>query len=348
MDLEAPQFVIGCDDLQHTVDWFTAHAGFRMMMLQPADDPSVAVLEGHGVSVRLDRSVASGENALRISVTKLPAESRLVAPNGTVVEFVLGEGPMFLSENRPKFVHDRARDATFGAGRAGMQYRDLIPDRQGGRYIASHIRIPEGGRVADYVHHHGIRFQMIFCHAGWADLVYEDQGPPFRFHAGDCVLQPPHIRHRVLETSDAFEVVEIGSPAAHDTFRDHDLELPTSTVDRERQFGDQRFVWHRSADASVSAWRFEGFSYVGFGIDRATEGLAEVGIVRAESGAVLPHHLPDHEFLFWFVRSGSATLHRNDEIHSLVARDGVTLAPQETCALTAISDDFEVLEVRVG
>jgi uncharacterized protein YjlB len=38
------------------------------------------------------------------------------------------------------------------------------------------------------------------------------QGDPFCFHAGDCVLQPPEIRHRVLETSAAFEVVEIGCP----------------------------------------------------------------------------------------------------------------------------------------
>lgn len=347
MDLEAPQFVIGCDELEPTVDWFTSNAGFRMVMLQPADDPSVAVLEGHGVSVRLDRSLPSGASGLRIAVMEIPAESRLVAPNGTVVEFIRGDAPMLLGENRPEFVHDRALDAVFGAGRAGMQYRDLIPERQGGRYIASHIRIPDGGPVLDYVHHHQIRFQMIFCHAGWADLVYEDQGPSFRFEAGDCVLQPPHIRHRVLETSDAFEVVEIGSPAAHETYRDHDLELPTTTIDRNRDFGGQRFVWHRGAAATASPWRFDGFSYVNFGIDGATSGLAEVGIVRAESGAELPRHLPDHEFLFWFVRSGSATLHRNDETHSLVARDGVTLAPHESHALTDVSDDFEVLEVRV-
>ena len=84
-------------------------------------------------------------------------------------------------------------------GRAGMIYRDLLPDRQGGRFIASHITIPDGGPVPDYVHHHDVRFQVIHCVRGWVDVVYEDQGPPFRMHAGDTVLQPPHIRHRVLE-----------------------------------------------------------------------------------------------------------------------------------------------------
>jgi hypothetical protein len=60
-----------------------------------------------------------------------------------------------------------------------MHYRDLLPSRQGGRFIASHIRIPDGGPVADDVHHHDVRFQLIHCVAGWVRLVYEDQGEPF-------------------------------------------------------------------------------------------------------------------------------------------------------------------------
>ena len=59
-----------------------------------------------------------------------------------------------------------------------MRYRDLIPDRLGGRFIASHILIPEGGPVADYVHFHHIRFQMIYCYRGWVKVAYEDQGEP--------------------------------------------------------------------------------------------------------------------------------------------------------------------------
>jgi quercetin dioxygenase-like cupin family protein len=345
--MTASQFVIGCEDLEDTIDWFTT-VGFRLVMLRPADDPSVALVNGHGLTIRLDRSLPPGANGLRIEVSELPDETTVVAPNGTVIEFVLRDTSLHVPDNDPVFVHHRSFDAAFGSGRAGMQYRDLIPERQGGRYIASHISIPNGGPVPDYVHHHQIRFQMIFCHSGWADLVYEDQGPSFRFEAGDCVLQPPHIRHRVLETSDEFEVVEIGSPAVHDTFRDHDLVLPTESVDPERDFEGQRFVWHRASHAIVTPWRFGGFGHVGFGIDAATDGLADVGLVRAEPGAALPHHVPDHEFLFWFIRAGRATLHRNDETHPLVERDAVTFVPNETYALTEISDDFEILEVRVA
>ena len=44
-----------------------------------------------------------------------------------------------------------------------MQYRDLIPGRLGGPYIASQLRIPNGGPVPDYVHHHHIIFQLIIA-----------------------------------------------------------------------------------------------------------------------------------------------------------------------------------------
>ena len=92
-----------------------------------------------------------------------------------------------------------------------MRYRDLVPDRQGGRFIASHIRIDAAGEVPDYVHYHRVHFQFLYCRRGRVRVVYEDQGPPFDFVAGDCILQPPGIRHRVLECSAGLEVVEVSS-----------------------------------------------------------------------------------------------------------------------------------------
>ncbi|MEZ5219360.1 MAG: hypothetical protein R2715_22875 [Ilumatobacteraceae bacterium] len=92
-------------------------------------------------------------------------------------------------------------------GRAGMRYRDLLPGRWNGRVIASHIAIPGGGPVPDYVHHHDVRFQIIHCRTGWVRLVYEGQGEPFVLRAGDTVLQPRTFdigcsrRHRTSESS---------------------------------------------------------------------------------------------------------------------------------------------------
>ena len=166
-----------------------------------------------------------------------------------------------------------------------MRYRDLVPGRLGGRYIASHIQIPDGGEVPDYVHFHDVVFQMIFCAAGWVRLVYEDQGPPFVLHAGDCVLQPPLIRHRVLEASPGLEVVEIGCPAEHLTRREHDLDLPTATVDPDRDFGGQRFVRHAAAGAPTGPWRGGTLECRDTGIGAATGDLAQVVIAGRPSGA---------------------------------------------------------------
>lgn len=342
--MSSAEFVLPGGDLEPTIAWFE-EIGFRMTLITPADAPSVAVLEGHGATIRLDTSVPAGPAALRLPATDDVAPVQLTAPNGTAVEFVTIDPTLHVPSNVPEFVLNRVADADFGSGRAGMQYRDLVPDRHGGRYVASHINIPTGGPVADYVHHHDIRFQMIFCHAGWADLVYEDQGPPFRFEAGDCVLQPPHIRHQVLETSDRFEAVEIGSPAVHDTRRDHELMLPTTTQAPTRDFGGQRFVWHRAKDATTAApWRHEGFSFESFGIDTATDGLASVGLVAANEATTIDF-TPTDEFTLWFVRSGRLTLRRDGEAHELGPRDSVALAPNEPVEVDAKAAEF--LEVRV-
>jgi quercetin dioxygenase-like cupin family protein len=201
----------------------------------------------------------------------------------------------------------------WGRGRAGMQYRDLIPGRLGGRYIASHIRIQEGGPVPDYVHHHHVEFQMIYCLKGWVKVVYEDQGPPFVLEAGDCVLQPPHIRHRVLECSDNMEVIEVSSPAEHETLVEHDMELPTSEIDRDRDFVGQRFVHHQRGEATWLPGPYEGFEARDTGIGAATDGLATVQIIRPSAAARSTLLSNDVDLFFVFVLQGCATMQPHDE-----------------------------------
>jgi len=173
-----------------------------------------------------------------------------------------------------------AHDGVWQTGRAGMEYRDLLPSRRGGAVIASHIRIRNGGLVPDYVHYHEVEFQMIYCKSGWVKVVYEDQGDPFILQAGDCVLQPPTIRHRVLECSDGLEVVEVGCPAEHRTLVDHELELPNSTCNPNRLFAGQRFVRHQVAQALWEPWTVDGFESRDLGMAAATQGLADARVVR--------------------------------------------------------------------
>jgi quercetin dioxygenase-like cupin family protein len=243
----------------------------------------------------------------------------------------------------------------FGVGRAGMQYRDLLPDRWGGRFIASHIRIPDGGPIPDYVHFHRIRFQMIFCAKGWVDVVYEDQGEPFRLEAGDCVLQPPEIRHRVLASSPGLEVIEIGCPAEHDTFVEHDIALPTASVSPDRVFGGQRFVRHVAADAARHAWLIDGLQVRDTGIAAATGGLAGAEVIEAgavwrvgqDRGAVgaLTHH---GEFVLSVGIAGSAELVLDDRPPvRLGASEAVAFPPGTRWAWCDWSADFEMLQVTL-
>ncbi|MEZ5428195.1 MAG: cupin domain-containing protein [Pyrinomonadaceae bacterium] len=356
-NVESAELILGCADLDATIRFFTERLGFRLALIFPADDPSVAVVRGHGLRLRLERRGGedlSGNENIRLRLNCLMPEKigggerELIAPNGVRIELA-GVEPV-LPELRPSFVISRFSGASdWGTGRAGMRYRDLIPDRQGGRFIASHIHIPEAGPVPDYVHFHKIRFQMIYCYRGWARLVYEDQGEPFEFAAGDCVLQPPQIRHRVLESSADLEVIEIASPAEHETFAEHEMDLPTGDLRPERDFGGQRFVRHIAASADVwRDWRLAGFECLETGIGSATGGLAGVRTVRpaGDSGPVFCRH--EAEFVFFFILRGRVSLWREGgKADGLGPGDALVIPSGLEYAFAECSEKLEMLEVAL-
>ena len=300
-----------CDDLDAALDYFTDELGFRVLTIFPADSPRVATISADGIHATIERST------------------------GDDVKPDLPPSLVITSNDENEFVN----------GRAGMQYRDLIPGRYDGRFIASHIRIPAGGPVNDYVHHHDIHFQMIFCVNGWVRVAYEDQGEPMLMSAGDCFLQPPHIRHRVLESSDAMEVVEITCPAEHETAVDHEMTLPTGNVDANRKFGGQSFVFFES---SKTPWQrgAPGFESTDTGIASASGNVASAVVARAtEAGAsfALTH---DAELRFVYVLDGSARLAAGDSTE-LVAGHSCAIPPGEIATLENVSEGFEFLDVSV-
>ncbi len=340
-----------CTDLGEAVAALLS-LGFRVDRISPADEPIEADLSGHGARFRL-RRVDSGQ-LVEASIYLGFLGSRPSAPDGWPPNWslVLHDADRPLEQPRmvPELVVSRASNAVFGAGRAGMLYRDLIPSRHGGRFIASHIHILDGGPVPDYVHYHRIRFQLIFCARGWARLVYEDQGEPFTMRAGDAVLQPPEIRHRVLESSDHLEVVEIGCPAEHDTMVEHGFDLPTPIERPDRDFDGQRFVWHQAATADYGPWDHDGFEARNSGIDIATGGLADVRVARSvrdapDHPALLAH---DREFRFHFVLEGHTIMHRAEaEPLVLVRGDSVSIPAGVTYGFEPTSG-LELLDVCVG
>lgn len=286
-------------------------AGARLDVIWPADAPHSALLTHKGQRVRLT------------------ARPEAPPPGGPLPAF------------RLEAVLTRAGEAA-AEGRAGMLYRDLIPSRLGGRYIASHIRIDAGGPVADWVHYHRIALQLIVVRRGWVRVVYEDQGAPFVMEAGDMVLQPPGIRHRVLESSPGLEVVELSCPACHETFADHELALPNEAGDPGRTWDGQSFLHHSAADAPWTGWH--GGEAQETGLRAATCGLAEARIVRPGAAGTISVPAHDGELVFGFVLDGTARLgHRGD--HALGPADAFVIPPGEAWQLAGLSADFRLLHV---
>ena len=346
---DSAEVVVPCIELDPTLAFFTSELGFRIEMITPADNPNTAIISGYGLRLCL-RVGGSGKDVLLRLSSATRSPQFLQAPNGTQIEIISATSQVVLPPLQEALViSEFASDASWTVGRAGMRYRDLIPNRLGGAFIASHIHIPRGGPVPDYVHYHRISFQMIYCKSGWVRVVYEDQGEPFVMQAGDCVLQPPEIRHRVLESSDNLEVIEIGSPAEHETFAEHTITLPTSTLRPDRDFSGQRFVRHIASESPWLPWRYPGFEARNTGIDQATAGLASALTVRANKSASIHESNHQHQLMFMFVLSGSASLEVADrkQATKLNAGSSVTLPSLFDFNLEVTTDNTQILVVEL-
>ena len=346
---DSAEVVVPCIELDPTLAFFTSELGFRIEMITPADNPNTAIISGYGLRLCL-RVGGSGKDVLLRLSSATRSPQLLQAPNGTQIEIISATSQVVLPPLQEALViSEFASDASWTVGRAGMRYRDLIPNRLGGAFIASHIHIPRGGPVPDYVHYHRISFQMIYCKSGWVRVVYEDQGEPFVMQAGDCVLQPPEIRHRVLESSDNLEVIEIGSPAEHETFAEHTITLPTSTLRPDRDFSGQKFVRHIASESPWLPWRYPGFEARNTGIDQATAGLASALTVRANKSASIHESNHQHQLMFMFVLSGSASLEVADrkQATKLNAGSSVTLPSLFDFNLEVTTDNTQILVVEL-
>ncbi|WP_170329431.1 cupin domain-containing protein [Ruegeria arenilitoris] len=346
------EFRLPTQELRDDIPFFTKVLGMRMDMIYPADDPRIAVFSGHGLRLRIEKDAPEPPGTLRI-LTESPDEfaggqRSLVAPNGTRVEIDELNPPLVMPETVHSFVVRRLKDqAPWIIGRAGMHYRDLVPDRLGGSIIASHIRIPDGGPVPDMVHFHKVGFQLIFCIHGWVDVVYEDQGEKMRLTAGDCFIQPPEIRHRVLEASDNVQVIEIGVPAEHVTEIDHEMDLPTPHYRPEREWQGQRFVFNQSQGAEWGPFRLPGYICRDTTIAENTNSVAGVQVVRKGQGdPVWAAHYTDIHFTF--VMNGEVTLEgEGRDPFRLEQGDAFVIPPGMLTRLADPSDDVELLEVTL-
>ena len=340
------------EDLGQDLPFYTKTLGMRLDMIYPADNPEVAVLSGHGLRLRIQKGAEEAPGALRI-LTEEPdrfadGKRELTAPNGTRIEIDELNPPLVLPPTEHAFVVRRLADqAPWIIGRAGMAYRDLVPSRLGGAMIASHIRVPDGP-VPDMVHFHKVGFQLIFCIHGWVDVLYEDQGDVRRLHAGDCFIQPPRIRHRVVHAADGIEVIEIGVPAEHITEIDHEMTLPTPVARADREWDGQRFVHSLAKDGVFEPFRIPGFEARDTTINENTKGVASVMVARPAGKQESPWTRHNSDILFNFVMSGEMMLEGEDkDPYRLTAGDAFVIPPGMATRYANATEDLQLLEVNL-
>jgi hypothetical protein len=111
--------------------------------------------------------------------------------------------------------HCREEDFRIDGLRRYARYRDLgVKDATRGMALAHVIRFipPCDPEEVSKEHFHETDFQMIYVLKGWIKSSFEGQGT-HTMKAGDAWLQPPRIKHKVLDYSDDCEVLEIVMPA---------------------------------------------------------------------------------------------------------------------------------------
>ena len=114
------------------------------------------------------------------------------------------------------FMASHLKDALFKTGlRSYAAYRELGVENATGGAVQAHVIRLLGKcdpKVVSIPHFHGVQFQFLYMLKGWMIGEYEGAGR-VKMSAGSCWIQPPGIRHQVIDYSDGCEMIEIILPA---------------------------------------------------------------------------------------------------------------------------------------
>jgi Cupin domain len=114
--------------------------------------------------------------------------------------------------------HFREEDFRADGLRTYAKYRDLGMSKASNGLLQAHvIRLvpPCDPKVVSKRHYHDVDVQMIYVLKGWIKGEYDGQVVTMR--QGGAWLQPPKIKHTVLDYSDDCELLEIVLPAEFKT-----------------------------------------------------------------------------------------------------------------------------------
>ncbi|MFZ3360880.1 MAG: cupin domain-containing protein [Xanthobacteraceae bacterium] len=125
-----------------------------------------------------------------------------------------------IGPRKQTFVASHHSPTAFEQGlRRYAQYRDLgIAAATGGLARAHVIKMvpPCDPAEVSKRHYHDVEFQMVYVLKGWIKGEYDGEGV-VTMYEGSCWLQPPKIKHTVLDYSDDCELLEIILPADFET-----------------------------------------------------------------------------------------------------------------------------------
>ena len=111
--------------------------------------------------------------------------------------------------------HHREEDFKADGLRAYAKYRDLgVAEASQGVARAHVIRLigPCNPAEVSKLHFHDVDFQMVYVLKGWIKTEFDGEGSVV-MQSGSAWIQPPRIKHKVLDYSDDCEVLEIILPA---------------------------------------------------------------------------------------------------------------------------------------
>ena len=127
--------------------------------------------------------------------------------------------PKARPKQRIAISHHREEDFKTDGLRTYAKYRDLgIADATHGLAQAHVIRLigPCNPAEVSKLHFHDVEFQMVYVLKGWMKTELEGQGVHV-MRPGSAWLQPPRIKHKVLDYSDDCEVLEVVLPGRFKT-----------------------------------------------------------------------------------------------------------------------------------
>jgi hypothetical protein len=123
------------------------------------------------------------------------------------------------AKQRIAISHHREEDFRADGLRAYAQYRDLgFAEATNGLAQAHVIRLigPCDPAEVSKLHFHDVDFQMVYVLKGWVKTYMEGQGETL-MEQGSAWIQPPRVKHLIMDYSDDVELLEVILPAEFET-----------------------------------------------------------------------------------------------------------------------------------